>query len=319
MSHKLKIGVALGSGAAKGWAHIGVLRGLAKMDVHPEVVAGCSIGAFVGAAYAADRLDELEEWVRSFSTWDVMGLMDLSWRRGGLIEGEKVFEAASKAIDLSDISEVKRPFLAVATDLYTGQEVWLDEGKLSDVVRASCSIPGLMSPKHLGNRWLVDGAVVNPVPVSPCRTLGADLVIAVDLHGDGRQHVAEVVNMATPVSEAQVERQKASNGFMDLLVSGRELLNRVVDSVTPNNHNQPHPNMLAVMHQSMEILEQRHKRARLMGDPPEVMVLPHVGAIGTMEFQRAEEAIDAGEAAVMKVQNQIEAEIDRMTKARNGH
>ncbi|MBY5992947.1 patatin-like phospholipase RssA [Ferrimonas balearica] len=316
MSESVKIGVALGSGAAKGWAHIGVLNGLSRMGIHPEVVAGCSIGAFVGAAYAADRLDRLEEWVRGFSSWDVMGLMDLTWRRGGLIEGEKVFEAASKAIDLSDIGELKMPYVAVSTDLYTGQEVWLDRGKLSEVVRASCSIPGLISPKRLGDRWLVDGAVVNPVPVSPCRALGADLVIAVDLHGDGRHHVSEVVNMDTPVSTAQVARQEASNGFMDLLVSGRELLNRVVDGFS-NTTTQP--NMLAVMHQSMEILEQRHKRARLMGDPPEVMVLPHVGAIGTMEFQRAEEAIEAGEAAVLKAQQQIEAEIDRMSRARNGH
>ncbi|SHI09100.1 patatin-like phospholipase RssA [Ferrimonas marina] len=316
MSRDVKIGIALGSGAAKGWAHIGVLRALQKMGVEPQVVAGCSIGAFVGGAYAAGKLDALEEWVTGFSSWDVMGLMDLSWRKGGLIEGTKVFEAGSKAIGLTSMEQMTLPYLAVATDLYTGQEVWLDEGEWTDIVRASCSIPGLMLPKQIGDRWLVDGAVVNPVPISAARTLGADMVIAVDLHGDSRQHTNEVVKIATPVSPEQKRRQSSDNGFMDFLVQGRHLLGRVMDSFSGSREQ---PNMIAVMHQSMEILEQRHKRARFMGDPPESLILPRVGDIATLEFERAEEAIAAGEAAVLQVQHQIEAEIERFQQARNGH
>ncbi|GAA4890503.1 patatin-like phospholipase RssA [Ferrimonas pelagia] len=316
MTDGLTVGIALGSGAAKGWAHIGVLRALGQMGIEPKVVAGCSIGAFVGAAYAAGKLDALEEWVLGFSSWDVMGLMDLSWRRGGLIEGQKVFEAGGKAIGLTDMDQITLPFVAVATDLYTGQEVWLDEGKLSDIIRASCSIPGLMLPKKIGDRWLVDGAVVNPVPVSACRTLGADMVIAVDLHGDGRQHGSDVVKIDTPVSQAQKRRQDSDSGFMNFLVSGRDLLNRLTSTFSSDKEQ---PNMVAVMHQSMAILEQRHKRARLMGDPPETMLLPRVGDIATMEFQRAEEAIAAGEAAVLQMRHQIEAEIERINRGRNGH
>ncbi|TKB49814.1 patatin-like phospholipase RssA [Ferrimonas sediminicola] len=308
---ELKIGVALGSGAAKGWAHIGVLRGLARIGILPTHVAGCSIGAFVGAAYAAGKLDELEQWVRGFSSWDVMGLLDLTWRRGGLVSGEKVFQAASKAMGIGEITELEKPFLAVATDLYTGQEVWLAEGSLSDIVRASCSIPGLMEPKRIGNRWLVDGAVVNPVPVSACRALGADLVLAVDLHGDGRHPSSEPVRL-TRVAHTPEEAPAKESGFMDLLATGKELVNGLADRFTSTTIQQP--NMLAVMHQSMEILEQRHKRARLMGDPPDALILPRVGEINTMEFQRAGEAIAAGEAAVLRVRHQIEAELDRLSR-----
>ncbi|SDI53339.1 NTE family protein [Ferrimonas sediminum] len=307
----VKIGVALGSGAAKGWAHIGVLRGLNRIGIIPTHVAGCSIGAFVGAAYAAGKLDELEQWVRGFSSWDVVGLLDLSWRRGGLVSGEKIFKAASDALGIIDIDQLNKPYVAVATDLYTGQEVWLDSGSLSDIVRASCSIPGLMEPKQIGERWLVDGAVVNPVPVSACRAMGADLVIAVDLHGDVRQAVAEPVRLTNVSSQVQPQTEASATGFMDLLASGKELVNEFADRFS--NAATAQPNMLAVMHQSMEILEQRHKRARLMGDPPEALVMPRVGDINTMEFQRAGEAIAAGEEAVLRIQHQIEAEVQRFS------
>ncbi|WP_298444972.1 patatin-like phospholipase RssA [uncultured Ferrimonas sp.] len=329
MADEIRIGIALGSGAAKGWAHIGVLRGLQRLGMAPNVVAGCSIGAFVGAAYAAGKLDELQQWVSHFSSWDVVGLMDLSWRRGGIIGGEKVFAAASAAIGIERVAELQLPFVAVATDLYSGQEVWLEQGRLEDVVGASCAIPGLILPKRIGNRWLVDGAVVNPVPVSACRALGADLVIAVDLHGDVRQHGAAPVRLdASAVSASAggdqgngalfspaADAAEANNSFSDLLLSGKQWVDKITDSF--NNDGAEQPNALAVMHQSMEILEQRHKRARMMGDPPEAVILPRVGDIVTMEFQRADEAIAAGEAAVEKVAHLLEAELERLRQAKH--
>lgn len=188
------VGIALGSGAAKGWAHIGVLNGLAAMGIKPDKVAGCSVGALVGAAYAHDHLPELEEWVRSFSSWDVLGLMDIRWRKGGLIGGDKVFDVLQARIGDVNIENLNRPFAAVATDLYSGQEIWFTEGDLRQAVRASCSMPGILAPVRQGDRWLVDGAVVNPVPVSVSRAMGVDVVIAVDLYGyhSGRIQVLPV-------------------------------------------------------------------------------------------------------------------------------
>ncbi|MFT5790376.1 MAG: NTE family protein [Shewanella sp.] len=311
----VRIGLALGSGSAKGWAHIGVLNGLAKMGVYPDKIAGCSIGALVGAAYANDQLEELENWVLSFSSWDVLGLMDLSWRKGGLISGEKVFDVLQQRMGDMQIEQLKKPFIAVATDLYSGQEIWFTEGDLRHAVRASCSMPGILPPVKVGERWLVDGAVVNPVPVSVSRAMGVDIVIAVDLHGlrRGRMQVLPV-NMKSnkPTTQEVVEAEKQQEqGFTDLLARGREYITGLTDKFSlggkASDQNKPNPGMLAVMSQSMDILEQRHKRARLMGDPPDICIVPDLGDIGTMEFHRAEEAIAAGEAAVEQVAHLIEA------------
>ncbi|MEZ9197319.1 patatin-like phospholipase RssA [Shewanella sp. 10N.286.54.B9] len=314
-THSVRIGLALGSGAAKGWAHIGVLNGLAKLGVYPDKIAGCSIGAVVGAAYANDNLAELEDWVRSFSSWDVLGLMDLSWRKGGLIGGEKVFDVLQKRMGDMQIEQLKKPFAAVATDLYSGQEIWFTEGDLRHAVRASCSMPGILPPVKVGERWLVDGAVVNPVPVSVSRAMGVDIVIAVDLHGlrRGRMQVLPVnmkSNKPTVEEEAEADKHQ-EKGFTDLLARGRDYISGLTDKLSLSqkleSSQSPNPGMLAVMSQSMDILEQRHKRARLMGDPPDICIVPDLGDIGTMEFHRAEEAIVAGEAAVEQVAHLIEA------------
>ncbi|MCS6192526.1 patatin-like phospholipase RssA [Shewanella baltica] len=302
------VGIALGSGAAKGWAHIGVLNGLAAMGIKPDKVAGCSVGALVGAAYAHDHLPELEEWVRSFSSWDVLGLMDIRWRKGGLIGGDKVFDVLQARIGDVNIENLNRPFAAVATDLYSGQEIWFTEGDLRQAVRASCSMPGILAPVRQGDRWLVDGAVVNPVPVSVSRAMGVDVVIAVDLYGyhSGRIQVLPVSITSQKNVEAEMDMPaRQDTGFMDLFARGRDYVSNLTDKFSLGTKS--NPGMIAVMSQSMGILEQRHKRARLMGDPPDICIVPEVGNIGTMEFHRADEAIAAGEAAVEKVAHLIEA------------
>lgn len=302
------VGIALGSGAAKGWAHIGVLNGLAAMGIKPDKVAGCSVGALVGAAYAHDHLPELEKWVRGFSSWDVLGLMDIRWRKGGLIGGDKVFDVLHARIGDVNIENLNRPFAAVATDLYSGQEIWFTEGDLRQAVRASCSMPGILAPVRQGERWLVDGAVVNPVPVSVSRAMGVDVVIAVDLYGyhSGRIQVLPVNMTSQRTVQAEMDMPaRQETGFMDLFARGRDYVSNLTDKFSLGTKS--NPGMIAVMSQSMGILEQRHKRARLMGDPPDICIVPEVGNIGTMEFHRADEAIAAGEVAVEKVAHLIEA------------
>ncbi|MCE9678292.1 patatin-like phospholipase RssA [Shewanella sp. AS1] len=305
------IGIALGSGAAKGWAHIGVLNELGRMGIKPNKVAGCSIGAVVGAAYAQDNLQDLQQWVSSFSSWDVLGLMDLSWRKGGLIGGERVFDVMQQHIGDLDIEDMKLPFAAVATDLYRGQEVWFREGSLRHAVRASCSMPGILPPVKIGDRWLVDGAVVNPVPISVGRAMGVDILIAVDLFGHRKTRMEQLpVSMSSSQketkSEVSAEQGQANDvGFVDLLARGRDYVAGLSDKFSLASKGQP--SMLAVMSQSMEILEQRHKRIRLMGDPPDLLITPNVADIGTMEFHHANEAILAGEQAVKQVAHIIES------------
>lgn len=314
------IGLALGSGAAKGFAHIGVLKVLDEMGIRPDVIAGTSMGAFVGAAYSAGCLDRLEEWVRLLDNWKVFSLLDINWTlSGGVLGGTKPFKAFFEGFEYRNLEELPLPLTAVATDLHTGQEIWLQQGNLQDAVSASCSIPGLLSAKSLSGRWLVDGAVVNPVPVDVCRAMGATRVIAVDVTEDGaplmdRQQgqVKAVVseNADEPTETDDDYAAEADSGDHTAISLGRWLeQGKEQLSQFPGFRGKSRavsPGMFDTMSQAMDILERRHKRTRMMGSPPDVLVMPKVGSIGGLEFSRAAEAVDAGEAEARRVRTWIE-------------
>lgn len=313
------IGLALGSGAAKGFAHIGVLKVLDEMGVRPHVIAGTSMGAFVGAAYAAGCLDRLEEWVRLLDNWKVFSLLDINWTlSGGVLGGKKPFRTFFENFEYRNIEDLPLPLTAVATDLHTGQEIWLQEGNLQDAVSASCSIPGLLSAKSLSGRWLVDGAVVNPVPVDVCRAMGATRVIAVDVTEDGaplldrqqgqvKKVVSEKADEPGPPADDGPQLDDGGSSAMDLgrwLEQGKEQLSQFPGF--RNRERVAPPGMFDTMSQAMDILERRHKRTRMIGSPPDVLVMPKVGSIGGLEFSRAAEAVDAGEIEARRVKTWIE-------------
>ena len=288
MARKPRLGLALGSGAARGWAHIGIIRALERLGVKPDLVAGCSIGSFVGAAYAAGELDKLESWVRGFSRLQVMGLLDPALS-GGLFRGDKVFGVAEERVGELTFAQLQLPFACVATELEIGRERWLQQGPVMSAVRASCSIPGMFVPVQLDGRWLVDGAVVNPVPVSLCRAMGADLVIAVNLNADTHHGWAardeEVVAARHPLLQWLPKRNGNGNGHG--------------------------PGMLSVMNSSISIMQERITRARMAGDPPEISLTPHLSGLAILDFHRASEAIAEGEACVERMLPMIENEVQR--------
>src|SRR5258708_14633659 len=181
--HQRKIGLALGGGSARGWSHIGVIRALEEAGVEPDIVCGTSIGSLVGAAYAAGELDRLEAWVKSLTWQNVVSLLDVTVT-GRFIKGAQLVDFFASRFTDVDITKLPKPFGAVATDLLTGREVWLREGSVIESVRASIAVPGLFTPVARDGRLLADGGLVNPVPVSLCRAMGADIVIAVDLNAD---------------------------------------------------------------------------------------------------------------------------------------
>lgn len=287
---QVKIGLALGSGAARGWAHIGVLHALERSGIKVDMVAGCSVGALVGAVYASRRLPQLETWVRSFSYWDVIRLMDFSWRRGGLLRGERVFSHLRRLVSHDLIEQCDMPFGAVTTNLSTGRELWLTEGDLHQAVRASCSIPGLLAPVAWNGYWLVDGAVVNPVPVSLTRALGADIVIAVDLQHDAHLMQQELMSATSHIVEE--ETIAATSSWADRL---RQSLSRGAQRKVHQM-----PGAMQIMSTSIQVLENRVKLNRMAGDPPHVLIQPLCPQISTLDFHRAEEAIEAGKLAVEK-------------------
>lgn len=281
------IGLALGSGAARGWAHIGVIDALEREGIRPDVVCGCSIGALVGAAYVSGKVAELGKWVSSLDWHDVVGMLDLSFR-GGLIRGEKVLAHCAHHFFADDFRHVDRPFACVATELASGREVWLREGKLADAVRASIALPGLFSPVERNHRVLVDGGLVNPVPVSLCRALGADIVIAVELGSGlvGRAHGKVLARAIRPAEESLASKLLGKlgigNGATDEEAGGLPSLTDVVAS-------------------SINIMQMRIARSRLAGEPADVLISPRVAQLDMMEFHRAQEAIEEGHEAVARV------------------
>lgn len=278
------IGLALGSGAARGWSHLGVLRALAKLGVRIDVVSGCSVGALVGAALASGRSDELESWVRSLDWQDVVSMLDVSFR-GGLIRGDRVVQYCAEHFFAADFSSLKLPFACVATELRTGREVWLREGRLAEAVQSSIALPGLFSPVARNGRVLVDGGLVNPVPVSLCRALGADMVIAVEL-GSGL------------VGRTRFHRQAATteaDGWAQRLF-GAFGLAKGEHGASQNDTELP--SLPDVVTTSINIMQMRIARSRLAGEPADVVISPRVAHLSMMEFDRANEAIEEGEAAV---------------------
>jgi NTE family protein len=183
----MKIGLALGGGAARGWAHIGVINALAEKGIKPDIVCGTSIGALVGAAYAAGNIDKLTDWVNSLTKLETAKFFNINTSFNGFIKKDKLHDFFCHYVvdDAIDIEQLDKQFASVATDLHSGREIWLQSGKVTEAVWASIGLPGLFPPmRYKKNQWLLDGGLVNPVPVSVCRALGADFVIAVNLNGD---------------------------------------------------------------------------------------------------------------------------------------
>ncbi|KEY60797.1 patatin-like phospholipase RssA [Serratia sp. DD3] len=290
---KVKIGLALGAGAAKGWAHIGVINALKEQGIEIDIVAGCSVGALVGATFATHRLDAMETWVRSFSYWDVIKLMDLSWQRGGLLRGERVFSTVGKLLKIDDIADCSLKFGAVTTNLSTGRELWMTKGNIHQAIRASCSMPGLLSPVWLDGYWLVDGALVNPLPISLTRAMGADIVIAVDLQHDTHLRKNELFSMHSDNLETDNMAHNDEAG------NWRERLRERINKVTQKKVNVT-PTVMEIMSASLQMLENRVKRTRMANDPPDVLIQPYCPQISTLDFHRASEAIEAGKLAVEK-------------------
>lgn len=292
MKRTPRIGIALGSGSARGWAHVGVLRALAREGIEPQIISGCSIGAFVGAVAAAGDLEKLGGWVETLGWQDVVGLMDMGLR-GGLIKGDKLIGFFERNFVDRDFTALLHTFGCVATDLQSGHEVWLREGSVSTAVRASIALPGLLAPTWYDGRLLVDGALVNPVPVSLARAMGADIVIAVDLNSDvvgaaWRNHHKD--GKAEPPVDAPVAWH-------------RKLLSRFGRGGAPDAAGEPAeaeslPSMLTVMQSSISIMSVRIARSRLAGEPADVLISPRLAQLGLMDYHRGAEAIAEGEAAV---------------------
>jgi NTE family protein len=284
------IGLALGGGAARGFAHIGVLRVLQAHGIVPDVIVGTSIGAVVGGCYIQGQLDAFEEWARHLTARGVLSYLDISFGGSGFIGGGKLAARLEETLGDTMIEDLKQHFAVIATELGTGHEIWLTRGRLVDALRASYALPGIFNPIRIGGRWLVDGALVNPVPVSAARALGARLVIAVNLNSDLLGHGVTISSHGSDEEDLKAirEMRERPTGLRQLL-NPEFLLKRQFMS-TPGR-----PNIAHVMIDAFNIMQDRVTRSRLAGDPPDVLVSPRMGKIGLFDFHRAKDAIAVGE------------------------
>jgi len=295
-----KVGLALGSGSARGWAHIGVIRALKEAGVSVDCVAGTSIGALVGAVYAAGKLDVLEAWAQQLEWKQILSFMDVVLPKSGLIDGEKIAEFVRRQIHVEAIEDLPIPFAAVATDLRTAHEVVLNQGDVIEAVRASISLPGIFTPVEKDHAFLIDGGLVNPVPVNVARKIGADFVVAVDLNSDimprkrsrpppttGNRSIASRIRRGLAVGSAHpiVLSLKNKISALDL-----PRLMQIKTWLEPDAT----PNIFEVLQTTIRIMQVQITKSNLKTDPPDLLIQPHLGHINLMEFHRAEEAIAEG-------------------------
>lgn len=291
------VGLALGSGSARGWAHIGVIRALAEAGIEIKYVAGTSIGSLIGAAFALNKLDVLEDFARQLDWKQIVSFLDVTFPRAGLIDGDKITDFFRDHVREMNIEELHLPYCSVATDLATGHEIVISRGDLIDAIRASISVPGIFTPLKKNGSFLIDGGLVNPVPVSAVRNMGADYVIAVDLNADiidsrsatgispTDPSLKNVVDQPPPHKWSTV--QKLTNRF-------NEFSSPAFSQVRHWLHRDPTPNIFEVLTTSINIMESQITAIRLKTDPPDLLIQPKLGHIRFLEFHRAQEAIDEG-------------------------
>ncbi|MFO7831089.1 MAG: patatin-like phospholipase family protein [Desulfuromonadaceae bacterium] len=315
-TNKVKVGLALGSGSARGWSHIGVIQALEEQGIVPDIVCGSSIGAVVGAAYAANRLKALQEWAESLTRMDVASFFNLKVHRSGFIDIERLKRFLAEVVDPadSDIDNLEKIFATVSTDLESGSEYWFTHGSVRIAVRGSMSLPGLFTPMRHDKRWLVDGGLVNPVPVSVCKSLGAEVVIAVNLNGDivgkhsvhrrnGRRKREEENN----TSANEGNGAKKENGGNHLVAYVKNTLRSYSDSILSNlGSAQNTPGLFESLAGSVNITQDRITRTRLTEDKPDIVIAPSLAHIGLLEFYRANEAIKQGREIVRKEEKSLQ-------------
>ncbi len=288
--HKPKIGLALGGGVARGWAHIGALQALIKMGIEPDIICGTSVGALAGGAYLAGKLEVLEAWARSLTRRRMISYLDVRLGGSGILGGHRLARVLYEHLDDLRIEDLPKPFVTVCAELATGHEIWIRNGPLVEALRASYALPGVFAPVKHEDRWLIDGALVNPVPISVCRALGARLVIGVTLHADtfGATSVEITQNLQDAERHStEIIRGATASSRPDHLIM-RQLFGTSRDA----------PGISTVMLGALNIVMDRLARSRMAGDPADVVIAPRIGHIGLLDFDRAAESIALGKEAV---------------------
>lgn len=302
MSSPKAVGLVLGCGASRGWAHIGAIEALEEANIPIDFIAGCSVGGYVGALYASGQLASLKKFLLRMDGKKIFSYLDVAFPRSGLLNGSKrVHELFSMHTDIKNFEELAIPLVMVATDLNRGEKVVLKSGSIVDALRATMSYPGLFSPVNLKGRWLVDGGVVDPVPVGVARAMGAGIVIAIDLNSRIVSHSASQLKVAKSeeTQNHQAIEQKKSYELIEKIMKFYEnsykdfIDNDTIHSDRSRSYADA-PDIVETIMTSISIMQERITRMNLAVDRPDILIQPRLGGLKMMNFDRVSYAIEEG-------------------------
>lgn len=287
-SKKKTVSLVLGSGGARGAAHIGVIRWILENDYDIRSVSGCSIGALVGGVYAADKLDEFEQWICAITEREMFRLMDISWQISGLVKGDRIIETLKDLVGDRQIEELPIRYTAVASNIDGEKEVWIQDGSLFEAIRASISLPLLLTPRERNGQTLIDGGVLNPVPIAPTFSDGTDLCIAVNLGGK-------------PTHPTDESTQPDSHGEDHTGLRAR--IQKYIDKIGigGSHDNGKDWGPFEIANQAFDSMQAAISRHKLASYPPDILIEIPRNACGTMEFQCAKRMIELGYAKAKSV------------------
>jgi NTE family protein len=303
------VALVLGSGSSRGWAHIGAIEALLEADIPIDYISGCSVGSYVGAIYASGNLSSLKDFVLSMDGKKVFSYFDVVFPRSGLLDGtRKVAELFSMHTSVKRFSELKLPMMMVATDLQRGEKVVLRSGDLLQALRATMSVPGLFAPARVKGRWLVDGGVVDPVPVGVARATEADVVVAVDLNSgiaSRRMQRLSTDTLATPAREAPKFKSELLIKLTDYYDTAESTLKNKINELLGRERDMP--DIIDTVMSSINIMQERITRINLAVEPPDVLIQPRLGALKMMDFDQVALVIEEGSIAVKEKMEDIKA------------
>ena len=312
MATRKTVGLVLGSGASRGWAHIGIVEALREADIPIDFIVGCSVGAYVGALYASGSLGRLKEFLLKMDGKKIFSYFDVVFPRSGLLNGSRrVEELFSMHTEVRTFAELAIPLLMMATDLERGKKVVIKSGNIIEALRATMSCPGLFAPVQLKGRWLVDGGLVDPVPVGVARTIGADIVIAVDLNSRIVSRSQSVSSTKAESSEKTLLRKRPAieadsrNELVKRMTDYYESIEKRLKLKTHEflRRDPPAPDIIETVMTSIGIMQERITRVNLAVDRPDILIQPRLGGMKMMNFDQVESAIAEG---YIGVQEQLE-------------
>lgn len=307
MAGRKKIGLALGSGSARGWSHIGVLQALEQNEIPIDYIAGTSIGSFVGAVYATGKIDSLREFALGMNWKMVLSYFDVVFPKSGFLDGKKIHDLFSMHTSARTFDDFQIPVRMVATDLDSGQEVILDSGNIIDSIRASVSVPGVITPVRRGDKLLIDGGLVNPVPVDVVRSMGANIVIAVNLNSG---LVSKRSNKKTTVDESDrtIDETEIQNEWIGKLAHSYNQAERLVRekiNLWFEREEEAKPNIMEIMGASLDIMEEKIAATNLELHQPDILITPRLADLKMFDFDQAERSIEEGYQRAMEQMPEI--------------